>query len=400
MKNRINGTSNQLSKTQGWATWFLEIVLLGAVAGVGVSGCTNPKTPEGHEGYVYYVPLIFGKVDYQRTLRGPASTGMSWRLYVTNVDMRARSYKEDFRLLTSDNLNVAFEVNTRISLRPGSAKEIVENWGGKKWYGWNVKEPLRTIVRREVTRVSAIDIQLKTNAVRQRIYERLLDKYKKSPIKIESVDIGNIQFPPQVTRAIEKKIGQKQELERQQYLLAKTKKEAAIRVLEALKAAKQQRIISSTLDPLYVQRQAVQVYKQLGQSSNKTIIVLPNSDQGTGLPLVLRSEVRKTLSPADKKLLENMEKRYMKMAKKAQVEAVPGNAGGSPLSTKKDAAQKEKDGRLDGVKPRDATDKGQETAPRAGKDKPRAAANPQPGARRSRPASRKSGGGSGQKTNR
>jgi regulator of protease activity HflC (stomatin/prohibitin superfamily) len=264
--------------------------------------------------------MVFGKAEFRRTLRGPSSTGISWRLYVTNIDMRTKSYEEDFQLLTSDNLNVQFEVNTRISLRPGSSKQVVERWGAKKWYEWNVKEPLRTIVRREVTRVSAIEIQLKTNAVRQRIFERLLKKYQKSPIKIESVDIGDIRFPAAVTRAIERKIGQKQELERQQYLLAKTKKEAAIKVLEALKAAKQQRIISSTLDPLYVQRQAVQVYRLLGESPNKTVLVLPNSGKGTALPLVLESATRKVLSAEDKKLLEEMEERYTKLAKEAKVE--------------------------------------------------------------------------------
>jgi regulator of protease activity HflC (stomatin/prohibitin superfamily) len=294
------------------------LLLAGALL-LGAGGCTNPKTPAGHEGYVYHVPLVVGEAKYRESLKGPASTGASWRLYVINIDMRMRSYKEDFRLLTKDNLSVSFEVNTRIGLRPGTVKEIVEDWGGKKWYKWNVKEPLRTTVRRSVTQVSAIAIQLKTNAVRQRIHERLVAKYKGTPIRIDSVDIGNIQFPGQVTKAIEKKIGQQQELERQKYLLAKTRKEAAIRVLEALKAAKQQIIISSTLDPLYIQRKAVQVYRTLAESPNKTVLVLPNTSNGTGLPLVLSSDVRKKLSAEDRKLLKNMEERYMRQAREATI---------------------------------------------------------------------------------
>ena len=293
---------------------FLLISLLGG----GAVGCTHPKTPEGHEGYVYHKPLIFGMAEYRKTMRGPASTGLSWRLYVTNVDMRAKSYKEDFQLLTSDNLSVKFEVNTRIRLRSGSAKEIVEDWGGAKWYDWNVKEPLRTIVRREITKVSAIQIQLKTNSVRALIYSRLLKRYKTTPIQVESVDIGNIQFPKQVTRAIERKIGQKQELERQEFLLAKTRKEAAIRVLEALKAAKQQLIISSTLNPLYVQRRAVQVYRKLAESPNKTVIMLPNSVKGTGLPVVLTDQEHKELSEEDRQLLKRMERKYTKIASKTR----------------------------------------------------------------------------------
>ncbi len=308
-----------------WKTILLPLWML-----LGLGACTNPKVPEGHEGYVYHRPLVFGKVTYRKSLRGPSSTGASWRLFVTNIDMRTRSYKEVFRLLTRDNLSVEFEVNTRISLRPGSVKEIVERWGGKRWYLWNVKEPSRTIVRRMVTQVSAIDIQLKTEMVRGRIRERLLTKYKKTPIRIESVDIGNIRFPKEVTQAIERKIGQQQELQRQEYLLAKTKKEAAIRVLEALKAAKQQMIISATLDPLYVQRQAIQVYRLLAQSPNKTILVLPNTSDGTGMPLVLSSAKRKLLSPADRQLLKDIERRYMQIARHSKRPQDRPGAGSAP----------------------------------------------------------------------
>jgi regulator of protease activity HflC (stomatin/prohibitin superfamily) len=286
--------------------------LIAVVAGL---GCTNPETPAGHEGYVYHLPLMFGKMAYRQSLTGPSSTGVSWRLYTTNIDMRAQSFAEDFTLLTRDNLSVTFQVSTRIELRAGSVRQIVEEWGAEAWYEWNVKEPLRTIVRRNVMEVSAIQIQLQTDMVRQRIFDSLVKKYESTPVEILSVDIGHIEFPKEVTDAIQLKIAKQQELERQDFLLAKTKKEAAIHVLEALKSAKQQRIISATLDPLYVQRRAVQVYRTLAQSTNKTIFVLPNTADGTAMPMVLVDKVHKVVSPADEELLKEMEARYMKVAR-------------------------------------------------------------------------------------
>jgi regulator of protease activity HflC (stomatin/prohibitin superfamily) len=278
------------------------------------AACTNPEVPQGFEGYIYNEPLLFGKMEFRQALRGPATTGVSWRLYTENVDMRAKSYKEDFQLLTHDNLNVTFEVNTRIKLKDGSIKAIVEEWGGAKWYEWNVQERLRTIVREMVTRVSATDIQLETPKVRALIAEQLTAAFVGTPMMIESVDIGQIQFPKEVADAISRKIAKQQELQQQDFVLAKTTKEAAIRVLEALKVAKQQRIISSTLDPLYVQMRAVQVYKALSASTNRTIIMLPTTPEGTGLPQVLTEGKRKVLSPADEQLLADMETRYMKVA--------------------------------------------------------------------------------------
>jgi regulator of protease activity HflC (stomatin/prohibitin superfamily) len=290
-----------------------------------MAACSNPETPAGFEGYVYHVPWVFGKSEYRGTLRGPSSTGLSWRLYVENIDMRAKSFIEKFSLLTEDNLSVSFEVTTRIELKPGSVKAVVEDWGGADWYEWNVKEPLRTVVRRQVVIVSATDIQLQTDKVGLAIFAQLEERYKSTPFHILSVDIGHIEFPAEVTAAIQLKIAKEQELERQEFVLAKTRKEAAIRVLEALKAAKQQRIISSTLDPLYVQRRAVEVYRKLAQSSNKTIMVLPTTQDGTGMPQVMTQGRLKVATAEDDAFLKQMETKYMKVAAAREPELpVPG----------------------------------------------------------------------------
>ena len=295
-------------------------ILLAALAALALGACSNPETPAGFEGYVFHVPMTFGKMAYRGTLQGPSSTGLSWRLYVENIDMRGKSFQEQFKLLTEDNLSVSFEVSTRIELKPGSVKQIVEEWGGKDWYEWNVKEPLRTVVRRQVVTVSATDIQLETSKVGLAIFQRLEERYKDTPIRILSVDIGHIEFPTEVTDAIQLKIAKEQELERQEFVLAKTRKEAAIRVLEALKEAKQQRIISSTLDPLYVQRRAVEVYRKLAASTNKTIMVLPTTSDGTGMPKVTTAGNKKVVTAADDEMLKQMEAKYMKVAGSATLE--------------------------------------------------------------------------------
>lgn len=293
----------------------ITIASLAALLGLGA--CTNPEVPAGHEGYIYYKPLIFSKMEYRESLRGPASTGVSWRLYAINIDMRARSFNEHFELLTKDNLKVSFEVNTRIQPKDGQVKAIVEEWGAEHWYEWNVKEPLRTIVRETVTEYKATEIQLDTPDVKARIEAKISEKYAGSPFSILSVDIGDIQFPELVADAIQKKIAKAEDLKRQEFVLEKAKKEAAIAVLGALKVAEQQRIISSTLDPLYVQRKAVEVYRKLGESKNKTVFVLPNSSEGTGMPLVMSKGQRKVLSAADEKLLSDMEAKYMAIARQA-----------------------------------------------------------------------------------
>lgn len=289
----------------------VKSLFIAVAAVMALGACTNPEVPAGHEGYVYYQPLIFGKMEYRKSLTGPSSTGVSWRLFVMNIDMRERNYREEFNLLSSDDLKVKFEVNTRIRLREGSVREIVEDWGAENWYEWNVRQPLRTTVRNEIMKISATEIQLKTAELAKTIKAGLDDKYKGTPIEVLSVDMGAFEFPKPVTQAIQEKIAKQQELERQKAILSKTEKEAEIRVIEALRAAEQQRIIGSTLDPLYLQREAVQVYRTLGQSKNKTVLVLPNTSDGTGMPLVMSTGARKKLSRDDREFLDSMRAKYI-----------------------------------------------------------------------------------------
>ena len=312
-----------------------KLVVIAALALVASTSaaCTNPDVPAGHEGYIHHIPLIFGQMEHRASLQGPASTGVSWRLFTINIDMREKAWQEDFELLSSDDLKVSFTVSTRIRLRPGTVQEIVENWGGQEWYKWNVKEPLRTIVRREVMKVSATHIQLETTEIGRRIEEALLQKYgsspQESPIDIQSVDIGSFEFPEEVSTAINQKNAKQQELERQAFILEATRKEAAIRVLEALKVAKKQRIVSETLDPLYLQWRGVQVYRKLATSPNKTTILLPSTSEGTGIPQVVSEGRRKVLSADDEQYLQEIETRYMEKVARANQEFDAGSQDGS-----------------------------------------------------------------------
>jgi hypothetical protein len=76
----------------------------------------------------------------------------------------------------------------------------------------------------------------------------------------------------------------------------------------------------------------VQVYRTLSQSPNRTIVMLPTMPEGTGLPQVLTEGKRKNLTPADEKLLDDMEARYMKVARQAPPVDNPSAPPSAPTS--------------------------------------------------------------------
>ncbi len=304
--------NNQQIVNKQKTSWQIAKWGLAALLVTSVVACTNPDVPQGFEGYIYHKPLVFGKMEYRQSLPGPASTGISWRQFSIPVDMRERTFSEKFDILTFDDLKIQFEVNTRIRLKPKSAKVVVELWGGESWYAWRVKEPLRTIVRENVMRVPADEIQSKTRELGQQIKIDLTSNFEKAgaPIDIMSVDVGSFEFPVRVTKAIENKTAALQVLEQQEYKLEKTSREARIRYQEARRVREEQKVISASLDPLYIQREAVQVYKRIGESNNKTIIVLPNTADGTGMPLVKSAGKRKVLTEKEKVMLRNLDIKY------------------------------------------------------------------------------------------
>ena len=81
------------------ARWMLT-------AALALVACTNPYTPAGHEGYVFERPRVLGKGGFRGTVKGPGNYGLSlFRNEIVNIDIRPKTYTEQFKILTSDDLN-------------------------------------------------------------------------------------------------------------------------------------------------------------------------------------------------------------------------------------------------------------------------------------------------------
>jgi regulator of protease activity HflC (stomatin/prohibitin superfamily) len=258
-------------------------------------GCANETTPEGYVGYVHHVPLVFGKAGFVTTQVGPTSTGVVWRQYVTNVDVRAKNYTEEFHILSRDNLTVGFEAHARIAIRASAVRELIEEMGSSdptgasewpEWYVRTVRQPYRSAVRDVVHEFDAYDIQTKTQEISVQILERLRQEYADTPIEVESISIGNLTYPQAINEEIQRKLAAEQDLERMDRERQIAEQEAQIVVTNARGRAAAQRIVNETLTPLYVQHEMLEGFRELSRSSRVTIVAAPTGDSG-GSPVVL-----------------------------------------------------------------------------------------------------------------
>jgi len=214
---------------------------------------------------------------------------------VTNIDVRPKNYTEEFHILSRDNLNVGFAAHVRISIRSGTVRDLVENFGigaasaeegvMPEWFIRSVRQPYRTAVRDTVHEFDAYDIQSNTQEIAARVLDRLHTEYDDTPISFETVSIGNLTYPEAINAEIQRKLAAEQDLERMDRERQIAVQEAEIMVVTARGRAAAQRIVNETLTPLYVQHEMLEGFKQLSRSARVTIISAPTGNNSS--PVIL-----------------------------------------------------------------------------------------------------------------
>lgn len=281
----MNQTVQHKRIKAGLSVFILFAVLLVGLLGLLAIFGTNPNTPAGHEGYVYENPRIFGKGGFRGELKGPSNYGISlWRNEITNVDFRPRTYPENFKILAKDELNISFRFQSIIKVKPGTIRTVVEDYAGEAFYDRYIKEPLRAMVRKNVQSLKSREIKEKRKEIAVAVAADLQKHLKGTPFVLVSSVVGNIDYPPVVTLAVEKKLAAQQLLDEKETQREIAKKDAEIRIEEAKGIAEAQKIINTTLTQNYLQHEAIQAQLKMASSPNHTTVYIPSG--ANGIPLM------------------------------------------------------------------------------------------------------------------
>lgn len=262
----------------------LAIGLIGLVLVAG-SGCSNPFTPAGHEGFVFENPRVFGKGGFRGAIKGPGNYGASlWRNEVINIDIRPQTYIENFKVLAKDDLNVSFRFEAVVRIKADSVQSVVQDYAGTQWYKRYVKEPFRSFVRNSTQKHTSRELKAQRESIGDEVRIKLETYLKSSPFNLVKLVVGNIDYPDIVAQAVEKKLAAQQLLEEKVTQKAIAQKDAEIKIEEAKGIAEAQRIINSTLTQNYLQHEAIQAQLVMANSPNHTTVYIPSG--ANGIPLV------------------------------------------------------------------------------------------------------------------
>ena len=162
----------------------LSIIAMALLA----TACTNPETPAGHEGYVFERPRVFGKGGFRGIVTGPGNFGVSaFRNEVINIDLRPRTYTEQFEILAKDDLNIEFRFHVIIGLSEGKVADVVVKYGGEDWFGRFVREPFRTFVRNAVQQYDSREVKANREVVAGQVGTKLLEHLEGTPFELVSL---------------------------------------------------------------------------------------------------------------------------------------------------------------------------------------------------------------------
>ena len=252
---------------------------------------SNPMVEAGYVGYVYKEPVKLSRTEggFYRTIEGPARLGLRFsqnEYKVIPIDIRYRTYSERFKILAADQLNIEFTAHVRLRAKRGEAsiREIVEIYGGSNWYQANIKEPVRTQVRKAVQVYKSPEVKENRATIEANVLKELHLFLADKPFEVDTISVGNIDYPDVVENAVERKLAAQQQLEEQRIQKAIAKEKAAIKVIQAEGQAKAQDIVKQTLTALYIKHQAVKAMEELAKSPNKVFIYIPVEDMA--IPLV------------------------------------------------------------------------------------------------------------------
>lgn len=286
----------------------LAIAAVGGLVGVpilvGVSRnffvFSNPMVEAGYVGYIYRQPVKLSRTEggFYRTIEGPARLGLRFsqnEYRVIPIDIRYKTYSERFKILAADQLNIEFMAHVRLRAKRNedSIRKIVEIYGGANWYLNNIKEPVRTAVRKAVQVFKSTEVKENRSHIEDEVLEQLRVFLADKPFEVDTVSVGNIDYPDVVENAVERKLAAQQKLEEQRIQKEIAREKAAIKVINAEGQAKAQEIVRQTLTELYIKHEAVKAMEALASSPNKVFIYIPVEDMAVPLVKMVEDEQKK-----------------------------------------------------------------------------------------------------------
>lgn len=195
---------------------------------------------------------------------------------VVEVSYQRQEEKETVQFQTNDGLTAAIDISFIFHADPLQATRLVDEYGIDVYVNKIVLPNCRSISRDALAEFT-MDALYNSNRtkVSQEIMNTLRPELKKHGVVLLQVLLRRPQLPQQVKDAIERKMKSQQEAEAMEFVLQREEQIKRQRLIEAQGLAEAQREIANGLTPAYLQWYYINTLKDLIDSPNNTILIMP-----------------------------------------------------------------------------------------------------------------------------
>ncbi len=228
---------------------------------------------------------LFGKVSDREIHSGVNLVNPLMRVH--SFSIKTQEMKETMMVPSQEGLQVDLDVSVLYKMKPESASDIF-NTIGPNFESIVILPVFRSAVRSVSVKYDAKSLYTSgREIIAKTLFDSLQDALDERGFSIEKVLLRSIQLPPTLTNAIEDKLKADQEAQRMEFVLEKAKLEAEQKRIEAVGIKDANTIIAEGLTPNYIRWYRIEMLKELVNSPNNTIIIIPEDLEG--VPMIMNN---------------------------------------------------------------------------------------------------------------
>lgn len=249
------------------------------------------------------IQILFGKVIKPTLYEGlhiknPLARVVTYSIRLQEYTMSVvqgegdRYHADPITARTSDNSEITIDVTIWWKVNPDSAGYIYSRVSDNmdRLRDLIIRPATRAVIRDVFSKYKLDDCFRNRSEIRQMLYDTLAFRLHTKGILVDDVLLRDLRPPQTVDQAIQLKLAAEQQLQQRYYEIEIARQDSIKRVVEAGGIAASQEIITSQLSAIYNQWNAIEAIREMSKSGNNTIVVIPTSPEGTGIPLILNTD--------------------------------------------------------------------------------------------------------------
>ncbi|MBN2495348.1 MAG: prohibitin family protein [Deltaproteobacteria bacterium] len=200
-------------------------------------------------------------------------------------DVRTQDRNEDLHVLAKNGLSIKLETSVRYRALADDLYKLHTTLG-PDYYDVLMAPSIRSVAREVGGQYAPEEIySTKRLEVEQDIFKEVTARIKGRPVLLEAILVRNVDLPQKLKVAINEKLEEEQKALKMEFTLNKERQEAERKRIEAEGIARRNRIITESINDIWLRYMGIEATEKLAKSQNAKVVIVGSGKDG--LPIIL-----------------------------------------------------------------------------------------------------------------